>query len=115
MKLTAIFTFDKDTNHGERIEALAEVIATAREKYGNTDDNIEAPEVNTTAGLQDIDMLSAHDKLIVARTEFGKIKVAAVEFAKATEGAVLDKKIEELLALNPVMTNITKTIESDYL
>ena len=114
MKLSEIF-MAKEMPANEKITAIAKIVAKAREAYGNGDADITAPEVHTTEGLQDIAMLCDETKVAIAESEVGNIKRVAVEYTKAFEGAKLDKKVEELIAISPLLANITAATESDYL
>lgn len=99
----------------KKVKAIAKVVAAAREAYGNEDADITAPEINTINGLEDLNMLCNESKLAIAESEITNIRVVAVEYTKAFEGAVLDKKVEELIAISPVLANITATVKSAYL
>jgi len=115
MKLTQIFTPNKDISSADRLEALVAIVKKAKAAYGNTDVAITTPLMQTAGGLQDMKMLSVGDKLAIAASEFQNIKKVAVEYGNSYEGASMDKKIEELLAISPVLSNIAEVIESDYL
>jgi len=114
MKLGDIF-IDEDMKASKKVKLIAEVVTNARAAYGNGDAKITAPEVHTVDGLQDLAMLSDNSKVAIAESEVRNIKVLAVEYTKRFEGVILDKKIEELIALNPVLANITVVTESEYL
>jgi len=114
MKLTDIFTTEELTEQ-ECIEELVKVVNKARLKYGNTDAEITEPEINTVNGIQDLSMLSNESKLELAESEVNNIKTVAVEFTKSYEGAILDRKIEELIAISPLLANIAKTVDSEYI
>ena len=99
----------------QQVEKIAEVVKAARAKYGNTDLEISTPEITTVDGLQDMEFLEDDSKVAIARSEWNNIKVIAIEFTKAYEGAVLDNKIEELVAISPVLANIHTATDSEYL
>ena len=114
MKLTDIFT-NEDMSAKDKVNAIAEVVTKAREAYGNGDAEITAPEINTVDGLEDLAMLCDESKVAVAESEVRNIKTVAVEYTKAFEGAILDRKIEELIAISPILANITATTDSAYI
>ena len=114
MKLMEIFS-SEELSSKEQVAAIAEVVIKARNAYGNGDAEITEPEINTIDGLQDISLLCDETKVAIAESEVGNIKTIAIEFCKSFEGAKLDKKIEELIAISPILANITNTVESDYL
>ena len=99
----------------EQVEKIAEFTAAMRAKYGNDDAEISTPEIHTTDGLQDMEFLSDESKVAIARSEWENIKSIAIEFTKSFEGAKLDKKIEELVAISPILANINRQAESEYL
>ena len=114
MNLSEIFSSEELTASG-KILHITEVVTRARTAYGNSDHDITAPEMHTADGLQDLAMLSAESKLVIAESEVRNIKVIANEFAKSFEGAKLDKKIEELIAISPILANIATTVDSEYI
>ena len=114
MKLMEIFS-SEELSSKEQVAAIAEVVVKARNAYGNGDAEITEPEINTIDGLQSLSMLDDESKVRVAQIEVSCIKTRAVEFCNDVEGAVLDKKIAELIALSPVLTSLTNTTESEYL
>ena len=114
MKLQDIFSAE-DIKDSEKITKIAEIVNRARAAYGNGDADITAPEMHTADGLQDLAMLSPDSKLAIAESEVRNIKVIATEFVKAFEGAKLDKKIEELIAISPILANITASVDSEYI
>ena len=114
MNLTEILN-SEELSTKEQVAAIAEVVAKARIAYGNGDAEITEPEINTIDGLQDISLLCNETKIAIAESEIGNIKTIAVEFCKSFEGAKLDRKIEELIAISPILANITNTVESEYL
>lgn len=114
MKLKDIFT-SKELTAAEKVAEISAVVNKARKAYGNTEKVIKEPEVNTCEGIQDLSMLDDESKVALAEREVQHIKIVAVESTKAKEGVVLDRKIEELIAISPILVNISKSTESDYL
>ena len=114
MKLSEIFE-SEELSDGEKVTAIAEVVTKAREAYGNGDTEITVPEIHTIDGLENLNMLSDESKVIMAESEVRNIKVVANEFCKAFEGAVLDRKVAELIAISPLLTNITVKSESEFI
>ena len=114
MKLSEVFSAE-DMSAKEKVTAIASIVNSARDRYGNTGAEITAPEVHTINGLEDLAMLCAESKVAIAESEVRNIKTVAVEYAKAYEGAVLDRKIEELIAISPILANITATTDSTYI
>ena len=112
MKLSEVFELE---NSKEAIQELANIVTKAREAYGNTDKEITAPEITTIDGLEDLAMLSDESKLVIAESEVDNIRTISVEYTKFYEGSILDKKIEELIAISPILANITAKVESAYL
>ena len=114
MKLSEIFSAE-DMSAKEKIQAIANIVETARSRYGNAEAKITAPEINTINGLEDIAMLCDESKVAIAESEVTNIRLISVEYVKAFEGAILDRKIEELIAISPILANITATTESAYI
>ena len=112
MTLTQILNSKKKAP--KKLEMVAEVVAKARKKYGNTDEEITSPEVNTTEGMTDLAYLTDVDKVAMATKEINSIRVKAIESTKVTEGTILDREIERLLAINPVLTNLDSASGSEY-
>lgn len=116
LSLTQIINADEKTmDASAKIEAIAKVIAGARKQYGNSEVEIGSPEVTTTEGVVNIKFLSDADKVALAGREISSIRMKAIEAVKATDGAVLDKEIERLLAVNSTLVNLTVKSESAYI
>jgi len=112
MKLSEVFELEYSS---EAIQELAKIVTKAREAYGNIDKEITPPEVNTINGLEDLAMLCDESKLVIAKSEVDNIRTIAVEYVKAFDGAILDRKVEELIAISPILANITEKVKSSYL
>jgi len=99
----------------QQIADIAEIVTKAREEYGNTDAEVSTTKVNTCDGMVDLKYLSDSDKVAVAAGEIARIRVQAIEAVECTEGANLAREVERLVAVNPVLTNITTASESEYI
>ena len=116
MTLTEIINADvKDISNDDKIVKLAKVIASARKAYGNGEVEIASPRVNTCDGTVDIKFLSAADKVALAGQEIRTIRAKAIQTTDVTDGAVLDKEVERLLAVNSTLVNLTAKSESAYI
>ncbi len=113
MSLTAILTAEK-TSADDKLKGVAEVIAKARDAYGNADSEIGDPECNTQHGSMPFSTLESDGKVAMLRNELGVIKAAAVE-AGRTEGVNPNKEIERLLATNPLFCNVDSGTKFEYL
>lgn len=111
--LTSILNSKKKAH--VKLAAIIEVVARARKAYGNADIEIDPAEVNTTEGKTEIIYLTDADKVAAARREINTIRVKAIESTKVTEGVILDREIEKLIAVNPILTNLESTSGSDYI
>ena len=114
MKLSQIFA-SEELSDGEKVTAIAGVVTKAREAYGNPEAKITVTGIHTTEGIKDLNLLSDESKVAVAASEVQVIIQRAVEVGKATEGAVLDREVERLIATNSILVNITDKIKSEYL
>jgi len=114
MSITAILK-QKDVSDAEKLSAIAEIVLAAREAYSNTKAEIASPEVNTAFGVMSVAELEDDSKLAVIQSEVQRLKVEAIEFGKGKEGVNINKKMEELVATNPVLANITGGTKFDYL
>lgn len=114
MSITKTLT-NKDLPAEEKLKNVAELVAQARESYGNTDIEVEIPAQNTCYGLIPFTHLEDDSKVEVLLNEAMKIKAKAIAFVEATSGAVLNKKVEELLATNPYFCNVAAGVEFGYL
>jgi hypothetical protein len=114
MSITKILT-DEKTSAEEKLAAVADVIAGARETYGNQDSVIEAPSVETTHGSMSFVHLEDDAKVALLRGEVMRVKAEAVEFATQNPGANLNRKIGELLSLHGMFVNIAAGTKFDYI
>jgi|SaaInlStandDraft_4_1057021.scaffolds.fasta_scaffold14622_2 hypothetical protein len=106
---------NKDASDAEKLEEIGNIVTSAREAYGNADQDISSPEMNTTFGMMDVAELEEDSKLVIIGAEVQALKSRALEFAKCNEGVNVQKKMEELVATNPVLANITGGTKFDYL
>ena len=113
MTLTQVH--ESDDSNKEKVGAIAKIVENARIAYGNNDATITEPEIRTIDGLQDLRLLSDESKVALAEAEVNSIKLQASEFLKSNEGAVLENKVVELIALSPLLANITVTVDSEFL
>lgn len=114
MSLTKILT-EKDANAEDQLVRVAEVVGAARKAYGNSDDAIEAPMCQTTEGLMSFVHLEAESQVQHLRKQVSLIKAAAVEFVETNEGSSMNKKIEELLAINAFFANVGNGTKFEYI
>ena len=114
MKINKIL-LKEDMADNVKVQAIAKIVSDVRAKYGNEDKEIDTPEVSTVDGIVDMKYLSDESKLALADSEFTNIKLLAIEFCKSFDGAILDRKVEELLAISPIMANLLVSTESEYL
>lgn len=114
MSITKILS-DEKTTDAEKLEAVASVVAGAREAYGNKDAEIAVPRVNTANGSMPFDMLDDDGKVALLKSTVGAIKADAVEYAEQNPGTNLNKKIEEILATNGMFCNIAAGTKFEYI
>jgi len=114
MSITKILSEDK-TPAEDKLDRVAEVVATARSAYGNEDESIESPSVQTPNGMMKFVHLEDESKVAVLRAELGRIKAQAVEFVEQGEGRSMNRKIEELLATNGMFVNISAGTKFEYI
>jgi hypothetical protein len=114
MSITKVLSNEK-TSAEEKLEEVANIVAGAREAYGNSEEDVTVPRVNTTNGSMPFDMLDNDSKAEVLRSEVASVKAAAIEYCEQREGANLNKKIEELLATNGFFCNIAAGKKFDYI
>ncbi len=114
MSITKILT-DKKMTDEEKLERVAEIVAGARETYGNTDTEIESVKVSTVNGLMDFIHLENESKVLMLREEVANIKVHAVEASEQVPGLNINKKIEELIATNGMLANIDSGVTFEYI
>lgn len=104
-----------DTVASEKLKQLAELVYDIREAYGNTDVTIDIPYVNTPDGMVSLTYLDADSKVAFAGQSVRAITIEAIEICEATQGAMLDKEIESLVATCPILCNLSSTTGSKYL
>ena len=110
-----INTPNKKLDSASKIEAITKKVNKARKQYGNTDVEIDAPKVQTCEGLVAMTYLSDADKVALAGKEVRNIRIQAIETTECTKGAVLDREVERLLSINPILTNLEASSNSDYI
>lgn len=113
MSITKILAA-KDVEAEAKLTAVAKVVAGARKKYGNTDADVPAPMCETVNGRMNFNHLEADSKVALLAAEIQKIKARAIEFVGQTTGAVMNKKIEELLSCNGYFANVDAGTQFDY-
>ena len=114
MSITKILN-DKDLSDADKLEQVAEIVAQAREAYGNVDAEIPAPKVNTTHGVLAFTHIEDESRVEILRNQAMGMKAAAVAFVEDNPGTVLNRKVQELLAINPFFANVASGTEFEYL
>jgi hypothetical protein len=98
----------------EKLEAVKNLVATVRAKYGNTDKNIQPAKVYTTDGYVPINLLGNAERVAVATQELKEAITMATAGAEDTEGAVFDRIFEAVVAVNPILVNLDMESDSSY-
>jgi hypothetical protein len=114
MSLTKILSNEK-TSAEEKLEAVAQVVAAAREAYGNADQDIAVPDVNTVHGVMPFNVLEDEAKVELLQSTVGIIKASAVEYARTNPGTNINRRIEELLATDGMFTNVAAGTKFEYI
>jgi len=114
MSLTKILS-EKNADAEDQLLRVADIVGQARNAYGNADAVIEAPSVDTTEGRMSFVHLEAAGQVAFLRKQVSLIKAQAVEFVETNPGSSMDKKIEELLALNPYFANVGNGTKFAYI
>ncbi len=106
---------EKDVSAADKLQRVAEVVAAAREAYGNSDAEIAAPMVSTTHGSMNFNHLEDDSKVELLKGEIQSIKAQVVEFVENNEGASFTRKTEELLATHGMFVNISAGTKFEYI
>ena len=114
MSITKILA-GKDASSEDKLTAVAEVVAAARAAYGNSDAVVASPKVNTPNGAMLFIHLDDDSKVVLLQSEVARVKSQAVEYVEQTEGADLNRKIEELLSINGMFVNIAAGTKFSYI
>jgi len=104
-----------DASATEKLTDLTALVANIRQEYGNSDIEIDIPYVNTPEGLVSFRFLDAESKVVFAGQALREATVEAVEICENTQGAILDKEIESLIATCPILCNLAVTTNSKYI
>ena len=104
-----------DASATEKLTDLTALVATIRSTYGNSDIEIDVPYVNTPEGLVSFMYLDAESKVVYAGKAVHIATVEAVEICECTQGAVLDKELEALIAVCPILCNLAVNTNSKYI
>lgn len=114
MSITKILA-EKDVEATEKLEKVSAIVVGARKNYGNEDAEFDVPRVDTTFGRMKFDMLEPESQVEILKGEAMRIKAVAAEYVEQTPGATMKRKVEELLATNPLFANISAEADYDYL
>ncbi len=114
MSITKILS-EKEMDPAAKLERVSEIVAKARDNYGNSDETIQSPMVNTTHGSMNFNHVEDEAKVSILLREVQSIKAQAVEFAEQREGVNFNKKIEELIATNGMFVNISSGTKFEYI
>ena len=104
-----------DASATEKLTDLTALVAGIRKEYGNSDIEIDVPYVNTPEGTVSFKYLDAESKVVYAGKAVRDATVEAVEICESTQGAVLDKELESLIAVCPVLCNLAAATSSKYI
>lgn len=114
MSIIKILT-DNKMEAEDKLTQVAEIVANAREAYGNSDAEIPAVKVSTSYGELPFSQIEDDSKVEVLLNQAMNMKGKAIAFVENKPGAVLNKKVQELIATNPFFANTTAGTEFEYL
>lgn len=114
MTFTEIFQSEELTG-AEKVEKIKDLVAGIRSKYGNEKEEVPSTKVCTSEGYTDIKYLSNDDKVAIAERRVSHIRNEAIAYVEETPGAVLDKTIEAMVAVDSVLVNLAAKSESAYI
>jgi len=106
---------DETTSNEVKLTKVSELITDIRKTYGNSDVVLEVPEVNTADGIKPITFLTAKDRLALAEKVIRTITTDAYEDVQQAEGVSFDRRVEEMVSINPILSNLTVGTGSKYL
>ena len=104
-----------DASSEAKLQDLINLVSGIRKEYGNSDIEIDVPYVNTPEGMVSFMYLDDESKVAFAGQAVREATVEAVEICEATQGAMLDKELESLVATCPILCNLSSTSGSKYL
>lgn len=114
MSITKILS-NENSSAEEKISAVAETVAKARAAYGNEEAVIDDPFLGTTYGEMRFSNLEDDSKLSFIRNEVMKIKVSVCEATEQKQGVNVGRRVEELIATNPILVNVSSGTKFEYL
>ena len=114
MSITKILA-SKEASDEDKLKSIAEIIAGVRESYGNADVEILPVKVNTPHGFLPFINLEDDSKIEVLKNQAMAIKAAAITFVEENQGTVLNKRVQELLAINPFFANVSAGTQFELL
>ena len=123
MTLNEILTQDpKQVTFTEKVQQIGTAIRAARADFGNENEVINPPSVNTVSGVKPLKYTTDEDKCALAEEILKAIDVKAIEAAtvvagvtKALEEDAYAAKRLELIATDKTLCNITtKVTASKY-
>jgi hypothetical protein len=104
-----------DASAEAKLADLTALVADVRNTYGNSDIEIDVPYVNTPEGMVSFKYLNAESKVVYAGNAVRDATVEAVEICESTQGTVLDKELESIIATCPVLCNLAVSTNSKYI
>jgi len=114
MNITEILSSDK-LSAEEKLSRVVDIVDSARDSYGNLDVDIPVTKINTTHGNLPFTHLENVSKVEILINEALNMKSTAIAVAEDNPGIVLNRKVQELLAINPFFANISTKSEFEYL
>ena len=114
MSIIKILT-DVTADDATKLDAVATIVKSARKSYGNIKAEIASPDVSTVNGEMSFEHLLDDSKVAMLTNEAMSLRSYAIEFARNVEGGNINKKLEELIATNPLMCNIESTSDFSYI
>lgn len=105
----------KKTESADKLDKVAEIVKACRVSYGNDGVEIKDVKVNTSHGNLPFSNLEDDSKVELLMNEALNIKATAIAAVEDNTGMVLNKKVEELIATNPLFANVTSETGFDVL
>ena len=114
MSITSILN-DKELSNSQKLNQVAEIVASARNNYGNAEVKIDPRDIHTVHGIVSFEHLEDEAKVQLLRDETYALKAEAIELSREVSGINVNKKIEELISTSDVFTNISSGTKFEYI
>ena len=104
----------EEINSEDKLVFIEAMVKSVREKYENTDVEIEEIKVHTADGYVPLSLLNDAEKVAVATQAIKNAVATATVTVENVQGTKFDRVFEAMIAVDAILCNLDAKTDSSY-